>query len=72
MDVGKLKNMNEIDLKRYVKIVEANNTALTQHFIKQLLRLEERIEFLEERFTELRNRLLWFEKEYLRGEKRHG
>jgi len=59
--------MSEADLKRYVKIVEANNTALTQHFIKQLLRLEERITVLEECFTELRNRLLWFEKEYVKG-----
>ena len=62
MDVGKL-NMNETDLKRYVKIVEANNTALTQHFIKQLLRLEERITVLEEKFSELHSHLLWLEKE---------
>jgi len=51
------------DLKRYIQVVEANNTVLTQHFLRLLCKLEERITVLEEKISELHSHLLWLEKE---------
>jgi len=55
--------MSEADLKCYVKVVEANNTALTQHFIKQLLKLEEKVNGLKVELEDLRDSIRWLEQE---------
>jgi len=46
-----------------LRVSEANNEALTQHFLKLLCRIEERVEFLEVKLEELQSHLLWLEKE---------
>jgi len=51
--------MSELKLR----VSEANNEALTRHFLKLLCRIEERVEFLEVKLEELQSHLLWLEKE---------
>lgn len=51
------------ELHSTLKVSQANNEALTQHFLKLLCRIEERVEFLEVKLEELQSHLLWLEKE---------